>query len=125
MKTLLIIILFAISAYAIPVAGRVTDTYGRGIRNVQIVAATGVPCNNWMAVTNTNTFGYFRFDAIGGCEMVISAQSKRYVFYPDAYALLYVHPNGIPNMRFLACMSDCDNWPFWENGGAYENRTDR
>jgi hypothetical protein len=80
------------------VSGRVTDHYGRGIRNA-IVVVQDMSGTERRAVTGT--FGYFVFENIqAGSPYIFEVVSKRYVFYPSTQMRVIV--NDVADINFVA-----------------------
>jgi len=78
--------LISTSAASASVTGRVTTSYGSGIRNVMVVATGGGLVDP--KVTYTGALGYYRFDGLeAGQSYVISVAAKRYVFEQPAMLL--------------------------------------
>ena len=110
-RALLLIALLSFHAHSIPVTGRVVTEGGRGISGVRIVAAAGVQCGNWQTSAVTNSFGYFRMEVIGNCEMVISPRSRRYAFCPDGVVFWPGVPTRGASLRFIAHIEEAVECP--------------
>jgi len=93
MKTLILtaILFFAVTASAAPLSGRVTDSNGRGVAHVLITAQVIAPCNDTFSASYmTNPFGYYYgVFSPGGCNIVVSASYRGFVFGPSIYLRLY------------------------------------
>lgn len=68
------------SSAPVSVSGRVTDLWGRGIGNVQLVIDNG---RGNTGMVRTNAFGYYRFSALpSGSSYVMTPTHKQYRFAP-------------------------------------------
>lgn len=84
------------TAAGVIIAGRITDSNGNGIAKAQITIT-----DNQGAVrsTNSNGFGYYRFDEIrSGESYTISVSSKRFTFTPQSVQV----NEAIENLDFIA-----------------------
>jgi hypothetical protein len=73
--------LFAPTAAAVTLGGRVLDSYGRGLKDVVVSLTTG---SGETLRRRTGAFGYYSFDGIAaGQTVIVSAQSKLYQFAPQ------------------------------------------
>lgn len=73
------------TAASVAVGGRVTTSFGRGIRNVivKLTDSEGV-----VRTATTGSFGYYRFEEVAAGETyVVSAQGKRYTFTQSSKVL--------------------------------------
>lgn len=87
MRTLLVILLLALTVSAAPISGRVTDQQGNGLAHINITAQVIAPCSDiFSAGYITNPFGYYSGNfSPGGCNILVTANYRDYVFAPTVY----------------------------------------
>lgn len=74
------------TAAEISIGGRVLTTNGRGLMNAQVSL---IETNKTIRYARTTAFGYFRFSEIeAGSTVIISVNSKRYVFSPQVISAM-------------------------------------
>lgn len=85
------ILLLVVTTNAAPISGRVTDINGNGIAHVNITAQVIAPCSDiFSAGYITNPFGYYSGSfSPGGCNILVTASYREYVFEPGARVLLF------------------------------------
>lgn len=76
---------FVPTAANVPISGMVTDANGRAISRVNL---TLTDSNGQTRTARTNTFGYFRFDAVpSGQTYTLDASAKGYSFVPQVVSV--------------------------------------
>lgn len=91
--------LIPFAAASASISGRVTTSYGAGIRSVLVTAYGGTL--EQPKVTYTGTFGYYQFDGLtAGESYVVSVAAKRYLF--EQPAMLVNLDQSIAGMNFIS-----------------------
>jgi hypothetical protein len=87
------------TAARVPVSGRVTDAYGKGLART-IVTIQNTETSETRTVL-TNPFGYYRFDDLEvGNSYIISARNKRYTFETETQ--VFSLNDAVDNLNFIA-----------------------
>jgi subtilisin-like proprotein convertase family protein len=91
--------LIPFAAASASISGRVTTSYGAGIRSVLVTAYGGAL--EQPKVAYTGTFGYYQFDGLtAGESYVVSVAAKRYTF--EQPAMLVNLDQSIAGMNFIS-----------------------
>lgn len=100
MKTILVILLLAITVNAAPLSGRVTDQNGNGVHGVTIQAVTQFPCQFTNTTTAlSNSFGYYSMDVDEQCGFAVTATDRSDSFFPLGWFL--VVNDSLSNIDFV------------------------